>query len=60
MDKTVSRTYSFKNQEKEDHLYLGKTASEKAAIFNELMRIAYQFEAWPRMDKTVFSTRKFT
>lgn len=58
MDKSIVRTYSFKTQPKESSLYANMSQEERVDVFLYLMRTAYQFDEWPKMDKTVFSKRK--
>jgi len=60
MDKTFSRSYSHKDQPKESSYYKNLSQDEVAEIFFELMKAAYGFKEWPRMDKTVSSVRKST
>ncbi len=60
MDKSVFTKNSFEEAADHKKIYDLLSATEQTAAFNTLMAAAFGFvgQAWPKMDKTIFSTRK--
>ena len=59
LDRNSFKTYNFSNQTKEIDNYKNHTIQQKVEVFNYLQSVAYNFEInnYPKMDKTVFSSR---
>lgn len=60
LDRNSFKAYNFNTQVKEIDNYKRYTFSQKVEIFNYLQSVAYNFKLnnYPKMDKTVFSSRK--
>lgn len=60
LDRNSFKSYNFNTQYKEVDNYKDYTLEQKIEVFNYLQSVAYNFEInkYPKMDKTVFSSRK--
>ena len=60
LDRNAFKTYNFSTQAKEADNYKEYNFSQKIEVFNYLQSVAYNFELnnYPKMDKTLFSSRK--
>ncbi len=60
LDRNSFKSYNFSNQNKEADNYKNFTFEQLVEVFNYLQSVAYNFELnnYPKMDKTVFSSRK--
>ena len=60
LDRNSFKSYNFNTQVKDGDNYKNYTLQQCADVFNYLQSVAYNFELnnYPKMDKTVFSSRK--
>lgn len=60
LDRNSFKSYNFNTQNKDADNYKNYTLQQCIDVFNYLQSVAYNFEInnYPKMDKTVFSSRK--
>lgn len=60
LDRNSFKSYNFNTQCKDVEQYKNYTLAQRIEVFNYLQSVAYNFELnnYPKMDKTVFSSRK--
>jgi hypothetical protein len=60
LDKSFSKISTLKEASSNYDYWQTKTVEERLAAAVYLIKTAYRIEEFPRMDKTVFSTRKLS